>query len=68
MKAREGNKMAVGNGWYRGKEKHLLLLLLLLAILVKYAVNGILWRKVQCRGVVWMLKCFLNGENYVIIV
>ena len=33
MKAREGNKMAVGNGWYRDKEKHLLLLLLLLAIL-----------------------------------
>ena len=46
----------------------MLLLLLLLEILVKYAVNGRLWMKVQCGGVVWMLKCFVNGENYVIIV
>ena len=56
MKAREGNKMAVGNGWYRVRDKEKHLLLLLLAILVKYAVNGRLWTKVQCRGVVWMLK------------
>ena len=40
---------------------------LLLAMMVKLYCKWMLQNKVQCGSVVWVLRCFVDGENYVII-